>query len=132
MDNKIVRQIIEDAAKLAEQSVSAFEAEKRLKEIEPVFTETVKKAELLEKTASELKESFRSGLNKIANVLVTRGILEDANKVSFVNAISEDPSEIFNVVEKIAGELKAESFGGPGSLPASAELDPFERLAMGE
>lgn len=130
MDNSIVKQIIEDAAKLAEQSVSAFKAKDRLESIEPEFTKAVKTAEEMAKTAKEREESFRSGLNKIANVLVTRGILEDANKVAFVDAIAKTPTEIFNVVEKLAGELKAESFGSAGSLPATAELDPFERLAM--
>ena len=87
MDNKIVKQIIEDAAKLAEQSVSAFEAQKQLKEIEPQFKQAALKAEALEKTAAEQKEAFRSNVNKVANTLVTRGILEFSNKVAFVNTL---------------------------------------------
>ena len=130
MDNKIVKQIIEDAAKLAEQSVSAFEAQKQLKEIEPQFKQAALKAEALEKTAAEQKEAFRSNVNKVANTLVTRGILEDSNKVAFVNTLVEDPSEIFNVLDKLAGELKADSFGSAGDVPSVAALDPFERLAM--
>lgn len=132
MDNTIVKQIIEDAAKLAEQSVTAFKAQKRLEEIQPLFEEASKKASELEENTKTAQEDFKAGLDKVASVLVTRGILEDSNKVAFVSAIVEKPTEVFNVIEKLASELKAESFGGVGSLPASAELDPFERLAVGE
>ena len=132
MDNTIVKQIIEDAAKLAEQSVTAFKAQKRLEEIEPLFDKISKKASELEETTKTAQEEFRSGLDKVASILTTRGILDESNKEAFINAIVEKPTEVFNVVEKLASELKAESFGGVGSLPASSELDPFEKLALGE
>lgn len=132
MDNTIVKQIIEDAAKLAEQSVTAFKAQKRLEEIEPLFEKVSKKASELEETTKTAQEEFKSGLEKVASILATRGILDEGNKEAFINAIVEKPTEVFNVVEKLASELKAESFGGVGSLPASAELDPFEKLALGE
>lgn len=132
MDNTIVKQIIEDAAKLAEQSVTAFKAQRRLEEIEPLFDKASKKASELEETTKTAQEEFKSGLEKIASILTTRGILEESNKEAFINAIVEKPTEVFNVVEKLASELKAESFGGVGSLPASSELDPFEKLALGE
>lgn len=132
MDNTIVKQIIEDAAKLAEQSVTAFKAQKELEKLQPLFEEATKKASELEENTKTAQEEFKSGLDKVASVLVTRGILEDSNKVAFVNAIFEKPTEVFNVIEKLASELKAESFGGVGSLPSSSDLDPFERLAVGE
>lgn len=132
MDNTIVKQIIEDAAKLAEQSVTAFKAQRRLEEIEPLFDQVSKKASELEETTKTAQEEFRSGLDKVASILTTRGILDESNKEAFINAIVEKPTEVFNVVEKLASELKAESFGGAGSLPASSELDPFEKLALGE
>ena len=130
MNNTIVKQIIEDAAKLAEQSVSAFEAQKTLHDIQPRYKEASLKLEKLEKTAKEREEEFRTNVNKVANTLVTRGILEDSNKVAFVKTLVEDPSEIFNVLDKLAGELKADSFGSAGDVPSTANLDPFERLAI--
>jgi hypothetical protein len=124
------KELIENAAKLAEQAIPAFKDQERLKEIEPLYEKAVKKAEFLEnKTAAE-KEGFRSELNKVANTLVTRGILEESNKVAFVNSISENPTEIFNVLDKVASELKAESFGQPSNLSSYSDLDPFERLAV--
>jgi len=78
------KELIENAAKLAEQAIPAFKDQEKLKEIEPLYESAVKKAEQLEKVASSEKESFRSGLNKIADTLVTRGILEESNKVAFV------------------------------------------------
>ena len=132
MDNTIVKQIIEDAAKLAEQSVTAFKAQKKLEEIEPLFDKVSKRASELEETTKTAQEEFKSGLEKVASILTTRGILDESNKEAFINAIVEKPTEVFNVVEKLASELKAESFGGVGSLPASSELDPFEKLALGE
>lgn len=130
MNNGLVKQIIEDAAKLAEQSISAFEAQKKLAEIEPEFQTLSKKAHDLEKKAAKDQEDFRSNANKVANILVTRGILEDANKVAFVNTIVDEPSEVFNVLEKIAGELRADNFGSADERPSARDLDAFERLAL--
>jgi chromosome segregation ATPase len=127
MDPKY-RQIIEEATKLAERSISAFEAENRLKEIEPKFEEISKKAEEIEKKF----ESFRSKANKVADVLITRGILEESNKVAFVDSIAENPEELANVTIRLSSEMKAESFGKVGEQIDSQELDSFERLALEE
>jgi hypothetical protein len=124
------KELIENAAKLAEQAIPAFKDQEKLKQIEPLYESAVKKAEQLEKIASSEKESFRSGLNKIADTLVTRGILEESNKVAFVSSIADNPTEIFNVLDKVASELKAESFGQPSNLQSLSELDPFEKLVM--
>jgi hypothetical protein len=61
---------------------------------------------------------------------VTRGILEESNKLAFVDSISKNPSEVFNVLDKLASELKAESFGQPSKMASQDELDPFERLVI--
>jgi hypothetical protein len=124
------KELVENAAKLAERAIPAFNDQQKLKEIEPLYDEAIKKAELLEKKTSDEREAFRTGLNKIADTLVTRGILDNSNKVAFVNSISEKPTEIFNVLDKIASELKAESFGQPSNVPSSPDLDPFERLVV--
>ena len=124
------KELVENAAKLAERAIPAFNDQQKLKEIEPLYEGAIKKAEILEKKASEDKEAFRAGLNKIAETLVTRGILDNANKVAFVDSISKNPTEIFNVLDKVASELKAESFGQPSNLPSSPDLDPFERLVI--
>jgi len=34
------------------------------------------------------------------------------------------------VLDKVASELKAESFGQPSNLQSLSELDPFEKLVM--
>lgn len=113
------RTIIEQATKLAERSISAFESEKRLQEIEPQF-----------KNLCSKEAAFRSKANHMADVLVTRGILEDSNKVAFVNSISEDHNELIDVAIRLSSEMKAESFGKVGEAEQFSSLDPFEKLAM--
>ena len=125
-----IKELIENAAKLAERAIPAFEAEDRLKKIEPLYNSVVKEVEQIQKSAELEKQSFRSGLNRISDVLVTRGILEEPNKLAFVDSISKNPSEVFNVLDKLASELKAESFGQPSKMASQDELDPFERLVM--
>ena len=120
-----IKELIENAAKLAERAIPAFEAEDKLKRIEPLYNSAIKQAEQIQKSAELEKQSFRTGLNKISDVLVTRGILEESNKVAFVESIAKNPSEL-------AAELKAESFGQPSKMASQDELDPFERLAMEE
>jgi len=127
-----IKELIENAAKLAERAIPAFEAEDKLKRIEPLYNSAIKEAEQIQKSAELEKQSFRTGLNKISDVLVTRGILEESNKVAFVESITKNPSEVFNVLDKLAAELKAESFGQPSKMASQDELDPFERLAMEE
>jgi len=131
MDNQIIKKIIEDSAKLAEQSIKAFETKDKLEKIEPLYQEALKKVSELQVSIDEDKEAFRADLNKVANVLVTRGVLDDSNKVAFVDQISKNPKEILNVVTKLAGEIRADSFGSPGEATlAEDSLDPFERLTL--
>jgi hypothetical protein len=130
MDKKY-KDIIEQATKLAERAIPAFEAEKKLQEVEPLFDQAQAKIASLEKEASEKEEKFRSKADKMANVLVTRGILDESQKVAFVESVTQDHSELADVVIKLSSELKAEQFGKVGEEnPDQAELDPFERLAL--
>ena len=87
-----IKELIENAAKLAERAIPAFEAEDKLKRIEPLYNSAIKEAEQIQKSAELEKQSFRTGLNKISDVLVTRGILEESNKVAFVESIAKNPS----------------------------------------
>jgi len=125
MDPKY-RQIIEQATKLAERSITAFEAEKKLREIEPQFDKLSKKAA----DDADKNEQFRSKVNKMADVLITRGILEESNKVAFVESVSNDPEELVNVTIKLSSEMKAETFGKVAEEQQLETMDAFERLAI--
>jgi len=118
-----MKKIIEDATKLAERSVVAFEAERRLKDIEPEFKK------LSEKTAG-----LRPKVDALADRLITRGILDEDNKVAFVDSISDNPIELVEVAMKLSDQVVAEQFGkvaSDSSDHGSKDLDPFERLAAG-
>lgn len=131
MDQLRIQRILEDSTKLVERSIPAFEAQKKLAQIEPEYENLKTAAVDAENQKLAEAAAFRSNLNRLADVLVTRGILDDENKVAFVEEISTKPEELFNVTLKLAGELRAESFGGPGEMQSSGgELDPFERLAL--
>ena len=130
MDLKF-KQIIEQATKLAERAIPAFEAEQKLKELEPKFEELSSKVASMEKEAAAKSSEFRNKANKMADTLVTRGILDDSQKVAFVDAVVQDPKELIDVVVRLSSEVKAESFGKAAELRSSSrELDAFERLAM--
>jgi hypothetical protein len=130
MDAKL-KQIIEQATKLAERAIPAFEAEEKLKDIEPQFKKVSEKLAKLEEDQEQERSAFRSEVNKMADVLVTRGILEDSQKVAFVETVSDNPKELVDVVVKLSSEIKAETFGKVGELSeATEELDAFERLAL--
>ena len=125
MDPKY-RQIIEQATKLAERSITAFESEKMLQELEPKF-------EALSKSAADeslKQEQFRSKANKMADVLITRGVLEESNKVAFVNSVADDHEELINVAIRLSSEMKAETFGKVGEEHQLETMDAFERLAV--
>ena len=125
MDPKY-RQIIEQATKLAERSITAFEAEKRLQELEPKFKSLSKSAA----DESLKQEQFRSKANKMADVLITRGVLEESNKVAFVNSVADDHEELINVAIRLSSEMKAETFGKVGEEHQLESMDAFERLAI--
>ena len=131
MDNTLIERIIKDATKLAERAIPAFEAQEKLGSIEPEYQLLKTAAEEAQKREESKVASFRTSVNKLANILVTRGILEDSNKVAFVEEIVNKPEELFEVTIKLAGELKAESFGAPDAISSGQNLDPFERLAVG-
>lgn len=130
MDHTRIQRILEDATKLAEKAIPAFEAQSKLAKIQPEFESLKKASNEVENQKLAEQAAFRANANRLADILVTRGILEDSNKVAFVEEITTKPEELFGVTIKLAGELKAESFGSPSELPSSAELDPFERLAV--
>jgi len=126
MDPKY-RQIIEQATKLAERSIAAFEAEKKLQEIEPRFKDLSKRAE----DESQKNDQFRSKVNKMADVLITRGVLEESNKVAFVDSVADDHEELINVAIRLSSEMKAETFGKVGEDQQQPDtMDAFERLAL--
>jgi len=122
MDTKM-KEIIENATKLAERSVVAFEAERRLKELEPEF-----------KKLSQQNAGLRSKTDILANRLVTRGILDESNKVAFVDSVVDNPTELVEVAMRLSDQIVADSFGKVASDSSDSEvstLDPFERLATG-
>ena len=126
MDPKY-RQIIEQATKLAERSITAFESEKKLQELEPKFKELSKKAE----DESLKQEQFRNKVNIMAEILITRGVLEETNKVAFVNSVADDHEELINVAIRLSSEMKAETFGKVGEAQLGQDtMDVFERLAV--
>ena len=125
MDPKY-RNIIEQATKLAERSITAFEAEKKLQEIEPQFKELSKKA-----SEEMQKESqFRGKVNRMSDILVTRGILDETNKVAFVDSVMDNHEELVDVAIRLSSEMKAESFGKVGEDIQTETMDAFERLAL--
>jgi hypothetical protein len=124
------RQIIEQATKLAERSIAAFEAEKKLQEIEPKFNELSKQAsEVMQKDAAK-EEQFRGKVNQMADVLVLRGALEEHNKVAFVDSVLGNHEELVDVAIRLSSELKAETFGKVGEAEQIENMDAFERLAL--
>ncbi len=83
------------------------------------------KAELA-KTASA-KDSFVKRATQIAGVLANRGLLDKTDIDQFVDKVAEDHSNVWDLVEKLASTIGADSLGegSKDKLDTAATGDPW-------
>lgn len=86
---------------------------------------------VLEKQA-EMNERFCEQLVKTAETLVSRGLLAEDKKESFINKSAEDHTFVLTYLDRLSGSVGAENLGASTNQTKIAEpADDFERLYFG-
>ena len=94
----------------------------------------VKAAEYVERTQpildqrNEEKAAFVQKATKAASVLAQRGVLERQKVDGFVDRVASNPASVWDVVEKLAALVGADTMGEVSRVKEAAAVvqDPFE------
>ena len=80
----------------------------------------------------EARECFNKKAAHAAKVLAGCGAIENDKVDEFVNKVAEDPSGVWDLVEKMAENLSAPTLGGASESFSSRSVDdPWSRLVFG-
>lgn len=100
----------------------------RLASAEIEIGETKKKL----KDFVEARECFNKKAAHAAKVLAGCGAIENDKVDEFVNKVAEDPSGVWDLVEKMAENISAPTLGGASESFSSRSVDdPWSRLVFG-
>lgn len=101
----------------------------KLAEAEAEIGETKSKL----KNFVEARECFNKKAAHAAKVLAGCGAIENDKVDEFVNKVAEDPSGVWDLVEKMAENFSAPTLGGASDFSSSRSVDdPWSRLILGE
>ena len=120
----------------------------KLAQLESIYRTTKQTADSAATLASQLKQEQRKTASlqtmvlpledaeRMANVLIDKGMLEMTSKRAFCERVIQHPTESVDTFIKVAGMVGAHapatSFGsGDGVDFESSAMDPMERFAMG-
>ena len=98
-----------------------------------------KVADYIEKTqplldkAAEQQSSFVKRATQAAGVLAHRGVIHRDSVNEFVDKVAEDPTRVWDFIEKLARAANAETMGQAVSEKGASgsPVDPFERHFFG-
>jgi polyhydroxyalkanoate synthesis regulator phasin len=133
MKPEIVKQIIRDSAALLEKTAELSEQAEQVPELkQKVATLASQNASML-KSANDLSSSLAARVEKFADRLVEHGTLNKEHKTAFVEAVRQDPTQIVDVMEKLASQSSIQEIGQGGKAASSEKTtDPIVQFAMGE
>ena len=81
----------------------------------------------------EARECFNKKAAHAAKVLAGCGAIGNDDVDEFVNRVAEDPSEVWDVVEKMAENFSAPTLGETSDFASSRSVeDPWLKLVLGE
>ena len=106
----------EDVLELVNRAAPAFEAQKKVASLEVEVS-------ILKTAAEKREESLKIAADKAAEFFSQCGLLKAANREAFVTRLSEDPSEIFETVQKYAERLASLQPGMGGSTSDIVESE---------
>jgi hypothetical protein len=96
-------------------------------------TEKLAEAEKKIDNFVEARESFNKKAAHAAKVLAGCGAIENDRVDEFVSKVAEDPSQVWGLVEKMAGAIPAPTLGGASDFTASRSVqDPWLKALYGE
>ena len=79
----------------------------------------------------EARECFNKKAAHAAKVLAGCGAIENDKVDEFVNKVAEDPSGVWDLVEKMAENFSAPTLGEVSGFAASRSVDPWLKLLGG-
>lgn len=79
----------------------------------------------------EARESFNKKAAHAAKVLAGCGAIGDDKVDEFINKVAEDPSGVWDFIEKMAENLSAPTLGEASDFAASRSVDPWLKLLGG-
>lgn len=80
----------------------------------------------------EARECFNKKAAHAAKVLAGCGAIENDKVDEFVNKVAEDPSGVWDLVEKMAENISAPTLGGASESFSSRSVDdPWSKLVFG-
>ena len=79
----------------------------------------------------EARECFNKKAAHAAKVLAGCGAIENDKVDEFVNKVAEDPSGVWDLVEKMAENFSAPTLGEASGFAASRSVDPWLKLLGG-
>lgn len=98
----------------------------------------IKVASYIEATQPRIDEdnkrriAFTKRATQAAGILAHRGIIAGHAVDGFVDTVSQDPSAVWDVVEKLAAHVAPDNLGTPTRHKAAAsKVDPWERVFFG-
>ena len=81
----------------------------------------------------EARECFNKKAAHAAKVLAGCGAIGNDRVDEFVNKVAEDPSGVWDFVEKMAENISAPTLGSASEFPSSRGVDdPWSKLIFGE
>jgi hypothetical protein len=135
---KVIQEILVDSADLLQKTA---ELEQKLAGI-PVLEQKVASLEA-EVTSSRqkmaefeaMKAKVVQRVEKFAAALVTHGSLGEDKKAEFIAKVAADPSQVVDVMEKLAAQVQVSQFGSGDDSAATNKgakgPDPIEKFASG-
>ena len=133
MDIKLQQQIINDSTLLLAKTAELTERAAKIPELEKQAGDLALEVARLNKEAGELRTRLSDQVQKAAARFVERGVLTQDKVAQFVQLIEQDPAQIVEVMDKIAGEATVQSLGGPSgdsTKLAEGAGDPLENFCM--
>ena len=77
------------------------------------------------------RESFNKKAAHAAKVLAGCGAIGDDKVDEFINKVAEDPSGVWDFIEKMAENFSAPTLGEASGFAASRSVDPWLKLLSG-
>lgn len=133
MDLNIIKQVVRDSAELLAKTAELTDQIQELTPLKQKVAELSNQNASLVKAAAASSATIVERVEKFAQRLVEHGTLTKENKVAFVDVIRSDPSQLVDVMEKLASQSSVNEIGsGNGNKTAKEdEADPIVRFAMG-
>lgn len=98
----------------------------------PAFVAKAKEQSEKLASAATVRADFVKRATSAADALVREGVLDPSERSAFVDGVSERPSRVFDLVEKLAAaRSRYTGLGSASHVPAVGTQDPWEREFFG-